>query len=204
MIKNIIFDSGGVILKHKSTIMEEMVSQIFSIPLKQADAIWKKEKPLIMSGKTSSYQFLNRLKTELHSDKSINDILSQWKTSYINHAKDVDWDLLTFIDRLTRNYKVYLFTDTIDSNDEYNTKRGIYDKFIKVFKSNEEGFTKHDGNDAFLNVLNKIHAKSEECVFIDDLVVNIDKANELGIKGILYANQENLMQELSKQGISIV
>ncbi len=204
MIKNIIFDLGGVIIKHKSTIMEEMISQIFSIPLEQADAIWKKEKPLIMSGKTSSYEFLNRLKTELHSDKPINDILSQWRTLYINHAEDVDWELLKFINRLKKSYKVYLFTDTIDTNDEYNASRGIYDRFTRVFKSNKEELTKHDGDRAFVNVLNKIDAKPEECIFIDDLGVNIDKAEYLGIKGILYKDHENLKQELSKQGISIV
>lgn len=200
MIKNVIFDFGGVILKHRSTIMEEMVAQIFSIPIKQAQEIWKKEKPLMMTGKKSSKEFLQELKVKLRSDLPEEEILKLWKDLYIGYAEDVDLELLKFIERLKNNYRVYLFTDTIDTNDEYNSSRGIYDKFTRVFKSNEEGFTKLT-DDAFVNVLKKINANPGECVFIDDLEVNIKRAERLGIKGILYKDQEILKKDLSKMGI---
>lgn len=200
MIQNIIFDFGGIILKHRSTIMEEMVAQIFSIPIKQAEEIWKREKPLIMTGKKSSKQFLKELKDQLHSDLSEEEILKLWKDLYIGHAEDVDLELLEFINKLKNKYRVYLFTDTIDSNDEYNSSRGIYDKFTRVFKSNEEGFTKLT-DDAFINVLRKIKADPQDCIFIDDLEVNIKRAERLGIKGIFYKDQEMLKKDLSEMGI---
>lgn len=202
MIKNIIFDFGGVILKHKSTLMEDKISQIFSIPTEQAAKIWKKERPALLIGKISSKQFLEKLKNELHSDKSLYEILSLWKSLYESWTKDVDWELLNFIEVLKNRYGVYLFTDTIDTHDEYNSTRGIYDKFTKVFRSHIEGVSKL-GDDAFINVLSKINAKPEECVFIDDLEVNVKRAKTLGMWGIVHKSKEELSRELLKLDIKV-
>lgn len=201
-MRNIIFDFGGVILKHKSTIIEEMLAKIFSLPVEQAREIWQEEKPLIMAGKVSSRDFLQRLKGELCLDKPLDEIFALWQSLYAKEAEDVDWKLLEFIEQLKSRFNVYLFTDTIDTNDEHNATRGIYNKFTRVFKSNKEGFTKQNDN-AFLNVLQKISAKPEDCIFIDDLEVNVARAERLSIKGILYTNTEILIEELGRLGISV-
>lgn len=202
MIKNIIFDFGGVILKHKSTLMEDKISEIFFIPSEKALEIWKKWKPKLMTGHVSSEQFLTELKNELNSDKPLSEIIKEWNDIYEREAKDVNFELLDLIEKLKKKFKVYLFTDTIDTHDEYNAKRDIYDKFTWVFKSHTEGLTKLN-DDAFLNVLNKINAKPEECIFIDDLEVNVKRAEDLRIRGIIYNSVDNLKQELFKQDIII-
>lgn len=203
MIKNIIFDFGGVILKHRSTLMEEKISAIFSISKEQALKIWTQWKTKLLTGQVSSEQFLKGVKIELKSDKTLPQILKEWKDIYIREAEDVDWELLEFIEKLKYKYNVYLFADTIDTHDEYNSTRGIYDKFTQVFKSNEEGLTKLNDN-AFINVLNKIHTKGDACIFIDDLEANINKAKSLKIKGIIYKNKDQLQQDLSKLGIFVI
>lgn len=58
-------------------------------------------------------------------------------------------------------------------------------------------------DDAFKNVLNKINAGAGECVFIDDVEMNVNKAENLGMKGIVYKNKEKLEQELSNLGIKV-
>lgn len=182
--------------------MEDKISQIFSISTEEAAEIWKKERPALLIGKISSKHFLEKLKKELHSDKSLYEILSLWKSLYESWTKDVDWELLNFVGELKNRYRVYLFTDTIDTHDKYNSTRGIYDKFTKVFRSHIEGVSKL-GDDAFINVLDKINAKPEECVFIDDLEVNIKRAEALGMWGIVYKNKEELDQKLLKLGIKV-
>ncbi len=199
MIRNIIFDFGGVVLKHKAILVEDTISEIFSIPAGQALEVWKRWKTEFITGKISSEQFLTNLKNELNSDKPIHEILKEWKDIYVREA-EVDLELLGLIGKLKRNYGVYLFTDTNDIHDEYNSTRGIYDRFTKVFKSNKEGLSKLN-DDAFLNVLKKIGAKPEECIFIDDLPLDVTRANNLGIHGILYKNKEELKQELSRFGV---
>ena len=40
-----------------------------------------------------------------------------------------------------------------------------------------------------------------ESVFIDDRQINIDAANALGMKGILFKNLDDCMEALNKEGI---
>lgn len=203
MIKNIIFDFGGVILKHKSTLMEEKIAEIFSVSDNKALELWKAKKSLLLTGKISSEQFLTKLKEELHLNTPLPQIIKAWKDIYIREAKDVNWELLNFIEKLKSNYNIFLFTDTIDTHDEYNATRKIYEKFTKVFKSFEERIAKAEGKKAYLYILKKINAKPEECIFIDDLEVNIKTAQEAGIKGIVYKNLQQLKEELKLQGIMV-
>lgn len=197
MIKAIIFDFGGVILKHKSTLVEDTIAEIFSIPVSDALKLWLSEKELMLTGRLSSEQFLENLRVQLNSDKSPGEILKEWKEIYAREAKEVDQDLLNFAEKLKQKYPVYLFTDTIDIHDEYNSKRGIYEKFTRVFKSTEEGLTKLN-DDAYINLLNKINTPANECLLIDDLERNIQRAKGLGMQGIVYRNKKELEKELRK------
>lgn len=196
IIKNIIFDFGGVILKHRSTIMEEFVAKMFDLPLNDSQKIWLKYKTRLMTEEMNSREFLQILKSELKSNKTIEELMTMWKELYKKEASGVNYDLLNLVEKLRKNYKVYLFTDTIDIHDEYNRTRGIYEKFDQVFKSFEEKLRKPDPK-AYENVLNKIQAKPQECLFIDDLDVNISEAKKLGMKTISYQNNNQFMKDLN-------
>lgn len=196
-IKNIIFDFGGVILKHRKAIMEEFISKMFSIPFKQASGAWKENRTNLATGEISSKEFLKNLKVQLKSDSSVNKLLETWSGLYQKETEEVNWELLDFIKDLKSKYQVILFTDTIDVHDEYNRKRGIYERFHQVFKSFEEKTIKTDKN-AFLNVLKKIKSKPEECIFIDDLELNVKNAESLGMKGIIFRNNGQLKEEIKQ------
>ncbi len=51
---------------------------------------------------------------------------------------------------------------------------------------------------AFKNVLQKLHSKPEECIFIDDNDRNTKAAEALGIKSILFTNAEALRNSLKQ------
>ena len=46
-------------------------------------------------------------------------------------------------------------------------------------------------------------AEPEECVFIDDLIENVHAAQSIGIKGIHFKDEENLIIDLRRMGIRI-
>ena len=202
MFKNLIFDFGGVILKHKTTIMEEIISQLFSVSFKQASEIWLKYKVLLLTGEITSSQFLRQLKTSFLSPLSVHQLLTEWKRLYQEKAKGVNWDLLALIKKLKRSYQVFLFTDIIDVHDAFNRQRHIYEVFNRVFKSYEEGLSKQNPA-AFTNLLNKIRAKAQDCLFIDDLEANVTQAKNSGMKGIVFKDNQQLKKNLVAQGISL-
>lgn len=47
-------------------------------------------------------------------------------------------------------------------------------------------------------LLEKYNLKSDECVFIDDRVENIDSGKRLGIHGIVFENYEQASKELEQ------
>lgn len=202
MIKAIIFDLGGVILKHKPTLIGEILSQIFPISEEEGYSIFLQNRVKLLKGELSSRQFLEQLKDKFKVDKSIDELSKLWRDLYIENAQ-IDYELLDFIEALKAKYKAYLLTDTIDVHDEFNKGRGIYDKFTQVFKSFEEKMAKADGQVFYIHVLKKIDTKPEECVFIDDLEEQIRTAESLRAKGIAYINLSQLEGELSKLGISV-
>ena len=95
-------------------------------------------------------------------------------------------------------YKVYLFTNTIDLHDEINSRRNLYENFDGVYKSFEHGFSKLAGEDAYVDVLKKIKGKPEECMLIDDRKSNVEQAKGLGMKAILYKDNDQLRRELKQ------
>ena len=200
MIKVIIFDLGGVILKHRSDLIGYIISEIFSLPLEEGMKLWKQYRIRLLKGEFSSKDFLNKLNSTFKTRYSLNELLKMWKDLYVKNS-GIDQDVLDFVDRLKKKYKVYLLTDTIDIHDEYNKTRGIYDKFTKVFKSYEEKLAKAEGKEFYLDVLHKINAKPYECIFIDDLEEQVKTAKSLGAKGIVFKNLSQLKENLYRLGV---
>lgn len=198
MIKAIIFDFGGVILKHKATLLKDILHELFPNPGK-VDGIWKKYKLRLYAGKATSEELLSALMKAIPTDYSANELKDKWMDIYKKETSDVDWQLLDFIGKLRRKYKVYLMTDTIDMHDKFNSRRQIYNRFDEVYKSFEEGLAKAEGKDAYLNILKKIKVRAQECVFVDDLDINVKTSEEVGMKGIAYRNFEQLKEQLDLQ-----
>lgn len=196
MIKNIIFDFGGVILKHKATVVADILTEMFPHNSLQAIKIWKDFEPDLKTGRKTSDDLVVKLKNNIGTELSSAQLKQQWIKLYEKEAQGVNWELLEYIEKLKQRFKIYLFTDTIDVHDDYNKTRGIYEKFSRVFKSFEEGVAKVEGKDAFLFILNKIDVKGEECIFIDDVEIYIKYANEIGMRGILFRNFKDLQKQL--------
>ncbi|MFC1647188.1 HAD-IA family hydrolase [Patescibacteria group bacterium] len=194
-MKNIIFDLGGVILTHEINLMPNIISAMFQISHEEASDFWETKKHQMLVGNLSSENFIRYVKTNLKSDIPIHQLICSWNELYIQKAENIDWGLLNIIDRLRDKYKLYLLTDTIDTHDDYNKNRGIYDKFDQVFKSHIEGVSKITDS-AFLKVLRKIKAKPDECIFIDDLRDNIIRARKIGMISILYKSRIDLQKKL--------
>jgi putative hydrolase of the HAD superfamily len=201
MIKAIVFDFGGVILQHRIDLIPFILKQLFPQSLEEANRAWNEHKIALNKGTISSKDMLLQIKKETNATKDVEELLQMWGDIYEREAKDVNFALLELIDKLRKQYKVYLFTDTIDVHDAINRNKRIDERFSAVYKSFEEGISKLEGKKAFYYLLKKINLKPEECVYIDDLDFNIESAKQVGIKTILYRNNNQLKLELKKLGV---
>ena len=91
------------------------------------------------------------------------------------------------------NWNKELFDQTVDAFPFLNWFDG---KII----SSEEGMKKPDEN-IYRLLFERYHINPRESVFIDDNADNINTAERLGMKGILFATPEGLRTELQKMQI---
>ena len=79
---------------------------------------------------------------------------------------------------------------------EYCEKKYSYHKlFQHIFYSYQLKLSKPNKK-IFITLLNTLHLKPQECIFIDDHAKNILAAKKLGLKTILFTSPENLKKEL--------
>lgn len=200
MIKTIVFDLGGVIIAQIKRYNKNDFREIFGKDATTFEEMLKDQKVDLNKGKTTSVEFLKKFKQATGNNRSVETLYEKWQDFYAKDVEEVNKKLLSQIIKLRKSYNVYMLTDTIDIHDEYNSKRGIYEMFDRVFKSYKEGFIKNEPK-TFIDFLGKINRKPEEVIFIDDKEEYIKIAKTLGIHGILFKNNEQLSRKLSNLGI---
>lgn len=81
-------------------------------------------------------------------------------------------------------------------------KHGIAPLFDEIIISSEIGFAK-PSKEIFDYTLQKLKADHNEVIFIDDRRENIQAAERLGIKSLVFTNAEKLKHELECLGITL-
>lgn len=197
MIKNIIFDLGGVVLKY------DIKSYLTFIDIpKEEQEIYKKliwaseEWQKGDSGNITYEEIIENLCNKYPTDEKIryilenknNDILLSEITESVEYIKDLK----------NRGYKIYFLSNVSKWDIEYNIKRfeffklqdgSVYSCDIKCIKPDK---------DCYYSLLNKYNLKAEECIFIDDIKANIEAANKIGINGILFDTISNVKEKVEK------
>lgn len=198
MIKNIILDLGCVLLKY------DINAYLTSIGIPEEEhttykkLIWASEEWQKGDSGTITYEeIIERLCNKYPLDTKIkyilenknNDILLSEMSESVDYIKDLK----------RRGYKIYFLSNISKWDIEYNIKHfdffklqdgAIYSCDIKYIKPAKE---------CYYALLHKYNLKAEECIFIDDTKVNVESANEIGIKGILFNNIENVKKKVEEE-----
>ncbi len=200
MTRAIIFDCGGVLINGTlaASSYESFLATTFNLPLEKASQIWTKAKDKILKGELTSIEFLRQVCHTYDKRVLAEKVWHDFKEIYLIKSKEeVNWQLLDLVEALRSRYKVYILTDALDFDDEDRlVKEYIYPQFDGVYRSFEMGLRKNDER-IFEEVLAKIGAKAKETVLIDDKEGVVELASSLGIRAILYEDNQRLTAELS-------
>ena len=203
MIKNIIFDMGGVLLKYDPDMFIDRVG----IKDKNDAALIKKEIyhslewSMMDRGSLTEEEACKIFEARVpeHLKDKIKKLTCEWDRPIvpIEGAKET-------IKELKENgYHIYLL-----SNASYNQKTywpnipgseyfdaTVISSYIKLVKPQPE---------IYKYVLNKYNLKADECVFIDDFPLNVEGAVYSGLHGIVFhGNYKEIRKELIKLGVKI-
>lgn len=185
----LIFDFFGV-------ISTEVSPRWFSKRFTEEQARLLKEKYMSMAdvGKYTEaelFDYLSHL-----SGEPAEDIYNEFM-SYVQ----INRELVDIIIKLKEKYKIVLLSNALDSwLHKILAENDLYKCFDHYVISGEEGIAK-PSLEIYRIALSRSDTDPGQAVFIDDNGRNLLAAEAVGIRGILYENNEKLLYDLKELGI---
>ncbi len=208
MIKNIIFDFGGVIypIDHEKTKLAFSNFGLKNFEELYSHAIQTHLFESFEKGFVSPQSFRTQLRAYSKTSITNTEIDAAWNALLLGF----DTVRLELIKKVSDHYRIFLLSNTnqIHHHKYYNELRALdgyetfFSSFEKLYFSHQIGMRKPDKK-IFNFVLNDSSLKAQETAFIDDYNLNIDAANSMGIQGILLKSGEVLTDYFSSEGILI-
>lgn len=206
MVKNIVFDFGGVVLTwNPKIILKNFTSRESDIEL-LTNIIYKSKEWQMLDNGTITREDATKILEEKLPKR-----LKRTCKNIIYHFQEyqiLNDDICKLIIQLKENeYNVYALSNTHISVYEDMKNRYIgkyFDGYIisaleKLMKPNKE---------IYLRLFEKFNLKPNECFFIDDREENIAMGENLGMLGHILNREEygitKLLQDFNKYGIKIL
>lgn len=206
MIRNIIFDLGGVLLDLDFEAPLRAFQQ-FNRDGKITDLRQFLSDPVFIgfeTGHVSPPEFRDRIRHLLH-----NPLLSDMEidTAWCSMLKEVPSEKVTLLQQLAGKYRLFLYSNTNTVHIPYFTRSFFDQHQIKWETLFEKTFYSHEINDrkpllsGYVKVLSLAGLHAAETLFVDDLEQNILAAGQTGMQVLHYIPGNSLQEALEKEGI---
>ena len=196
MIKNIIFDLGNVLISFKPSEYFDKNKYPENIKAKiLADIFWSKEWLMLDSGEITTPEAIESISRRSTLNKDEIAHIFNLRTDII-FPLDSNIKLLPELKK--RGFRLYYLSNfPLDIFDEI--KDGYY--FFKYFNggliSAEVKSSKPD-DPIYKTLLEKYSLIPGECLFIDDLEINVKTAEAIGMKGLFTHGSLEISKEIEK------
>lgn len=193
MIKAVIFDAGGVVID--TSRIYKIIEEIFQ---PENTAKFKVELNLMAEplscNKMTEKEFWDEMikRHEAHAPKERIYTLWQEVTPELRNTKE---DTLQLINRIRKNYKTGLLSNTFPSHAKFMREQGLPKFFDEVVFSCDVNMAKPQP-EIYLLAAKNMGVAPEECVFIDDVPDFVRAAEKEGMKCIVFKNARQVEKEL--------
>ena len=202
IIKNIIFDLGGVLLN----IDYDLTLQAFQkLGIKNFDQFYSQAKQsaifsLLETGKISADMFCNEIRIIGEISSANNNIINAWNSMLL----DFPQERFDFLQMIKERYNSFLLSNTNSIHLkalnkiilEKNNVSTLDSYFLETYYSHEIGLRKPHP-ETFQHVINANNLNPESTLFIDDSIQHVHGARALGIQSILLdTNKETVITKL--------
>ncbi len=189
MLKNIIFDLGGIFMNIDYNLTEQAFIDLGvpQFPNMFTQHLVNDLFEQLETGKISPEEFYNNFRKATNSQLSNEQIKTAWNAMLL----DFPVERLHWLEAISKKYKVFLFSNT--NQIHYDAFLEIFRKdtgvqeintyFIKAYYSHEMGMRKPYPA-SFQKILDEQNLIAAETLFIDDTYKNIVGAEEAGLQTV--------------------
>lgn len=196
MIKAVIFDMGGVILRTVDPTKREAMAKRLGVTRSELEAV-------VFQSETSVQSELGQLSEAGHWKAVLAyfnqplDCYQDWYGEFFS-GDAIDRELIKFIGTLKPKVKVGLLSNAWEHARQNLTSRH---DFINIFDvsifSSEVGLRKPDPR-IFDLMLRQLGVAAGEAIFVDDFRANIDSAAALGLKTVWYQDRARAIKKITR------
>ena len=200
-IKYIIFDLGGVLINidfDKTFEAYGKLSGMTKDELQQATFMTRAYEEY-ESGSLTDHDFRNELRQRLNIKHNDQDIDQAWNALLL----DFNPPSIEILKEIRTRYPVYLLSNTNNIHfercntkiKEQNLAESLTSLFDGLFLSYRIGYRK-PSDQIYLHAIKRLKCRPNEILFIDDLKVNIDAAENLGIQTLHLTDNKKIKEQL--------
>ncbi len=202
MIKNIIFDMGGVLIKwNPEELMAKynLTSEEYDFLLERIFYNWKWS--LLDAGYYTNRQFVDVVAPTI--PEYLRSVLYDVVMNYGREPVPAVPGMPGLVKKLKKNgYRIYLLSNAGLNHSEYWCNVEGHEFFDGVFVSAYYKMLKPE-RIIYKTMLDTFGIKAEESVFIDDLPINCAGAFLCGITPVNFKGTDKLIEELTELGVKI-
>lgn len=193
MIKNFVFDIGGVVLDNSKETLQNYLNKTENetkelTKIVYGSSLFKK----VLLGDMSQTECMEQL--IIQYPEHIEDIEKILSVNYQKEILPLKRETLDIIYKLKeKNYKIYLLSNlTAETYNYIKNELNILDIFDGgIFSFKDKLLKPH--KEIYELLLNRYNLNKEETIFFDDILKNVEAGNELGIKSIQFKTVEDII-----------
>jgi putative hydrolase of the HAD superfamily len=201
MLKAVLFDVGGVLIRLDESKYYKYLSKISGIEVNKIINTLHILENKIDLGEISIKEFTEAVSKRLGIMKKE----VKW-LGFLKENISINKEVVDFAFQLHKRYKIGIITNADRARYLYVKKHFgkelKLDKFDHVFVSCYLGMAKPSKR-LFEYAINKMGVMPSEAVFIDDHIENVEGARAIGINGILFKKPNDNVEYLKKQIVKI-
>jgi epoxide hydrolase-like predicted phosphatase len=195
----VVFDFGGVMTTEPDReAVVGFIRSSFHFSQEEFEKVNLQKRKAVKEGKTDAEFWTG------YAKESKTTLPAGWESSFNQVLKDsigVNPAMYTLVGELRGKGLPVALLSNIDERLSHLLRGfGFYDPFSPCLLSCEIGVEKPDPR-IYEVLIGKMGVPPGEIVFVDDKLENIESARKLGIDGIHFTSQEQLVNELKARGV---
>lgn len=199
MIKAVIFDLGNVLIHFDAVRSARRFARKAEVPFKEvwAHFFTSKVEKAYTRGEISTRVFFNHARKAFNSKLDFKTFSRLWNDIFRENR-----GMHAVLKKLSRRYPLYLISNTNALHFDHvrQTYPHIFRHFRRAFPSHRMGCRKPDPR-IYWKTLRAIRLRPEETVFIDDMPPFVESAKKVGMNGIRFRSNKQLIRDLRRLGV---